>query len=71
MESSVATWKKGREKKIKRVGQPRSKNVTDQEKHLLMVLIELHKAVLENKKTDATSTKVCFISYLVGLIIYG
>ena len=65
MESNVArvkTPKKGREKKIKRVGGPRSRNVTDQEKHLLMDLIELHKAVIENKKTDGATSKVCFTS---------
>lgn len=40
------------------LGIPRSANFTTAEKGLLSDLVDVYKQVLENKKTDATTSKV-------------
>ena len=56
------------EGKKKNTGLPRAANFSSMEKELLTTLVTSYRNVLENKQTDAVTTKVCTDTCMIYLL---
>jgi hypothetical protein len=59
MDSKMESRKEGQKAFFKAGGTVRSANFSKVEKSILAELVDIYKDVLENKKTDAATSKVC------------